>query len=200
MLPMKGKWALSILGGVVIGALGSGAWKHAMEPALLWMRDALLNVTTFGLDRYRDALYAEVALGNQEGVALSSFSLLVGLVFGLGTSPFLLLLFRRVTRGNEGGGLQSAGRRYELPVLVFGSAMCVALFLMWNHVKYVNAAVTHVRQMEAIVAPVVSSDELMIMRSQFAQIASREDYVGLTACMESVAEEAGLRVPEFSAW
>ena len=78
---MMGEWptwkkvvlgALGLLGTILIGAIGSGIWQRLGDPLYIWLRDALLTGTTFGIATLKDALYAEWPQACTSGLRLFS--------------------------------------------------------------------------------------------------------------------------------
>src|SRR5260370_37201259 len=103
------KWALAILGTILLGALGSGLWDAIFRPLLPWLGELLLNVGTLGLEQLRDGIYVEVARGTYERAGL----LIVQLVIG-GFAAFLLGIVSgagfRVLLGDRGDPRQELTR------------------------------------------------------------------------------------------
>ena len=57
---MGRKTVASILGAIVLGALGSALWD-LVKPLLGWAANAVLSVSTLGLDSLRNSIYADAA-------------------------------------------------------------------------------------------------------------------------------------------
>ena len=65
---------------------------------------------------------------------------------------------------------------------------------------YVNAAITHFNQAFAIACPYMDTQEEEARRAEFAQVASKDDYVKLLDRIEGVAAMHGDKLPAFDAW
>jgi hypothetical protein len=93
--------------------------------------------------------------------------------------------------------------RISRPIYVL--IVCVALWAPSKVVSavrtnYVNQAVTHFEQLLTIVRPHLAEGDEKQIRSQFAQIHSRNDYVSVITRLRQVAEIHGQSTPQFSVW
>jgi hypothetical protein len=68
---------LTVVGALVLGALGSGLWELLFKPLLAWITTLFLNIATLGINSLRDDLYAEIAKGIYDRSGLLGLSLLV---------------------------------------------------------------------------------------------------------------------------
>lgn len=187
--------------GVVLGAVGSGAWEWVLKPLLLSATDFGLNVATLGVHSFKNSLYKDIARGLHEESSLrlyiAVFSLLPATFLGVSTG---FLLARRMSTTGMDATLDRAIRVVVKPFFVFLIVLLVFSIVQANQLAYVNRAITHVDQLFEITDPYVRDDERMMYRSQFAQVSSSEDYAKLTTSLEQICRAKNLRVPEFSVW
>ncbi len=66
----RGRLILGAVATLLLGALGSGLWQYVFEPAVLGIRNVLLNVASLGVETFKEQLYREVAKHAFERVAL----------------------------------------------------------------------------------------------------------------------------------
>ena len=59
------KWALGILGTIILGALGSGVWQWLLGPAIHAITRWTLDVASLGMRSYKDGVYQAVAIDSQ---------------------------------------------------------------------------------------------------------------------------------------
>jgi hypothetical protein len=90
-------------------------------------------------------------------------------------------------------------------IMVYSTAILVIMMSSFltvdiTKVRYVNSAITHFKQLDAIVAPFLKDSERLEIVSSFAQIKSKEDYVAIIQRLETVAQQNGKSIPQFSVW
>jgi hypothetical protein len=190
---MKSKivWVVVTL---VLGALGSGLWELALRPALAFFGSAALDIVTLGLDSARNALYADAAHGQFERAAISMMAAGAGIVAGITT----VVLFGRSLRSRlrQSAPQEAPKRSFVLTLLlVFTTTMVLLLFY---RVAYINRAANYVDQLSQIIAPYQTERERLLVRSQFAQVVTRDEYVKLVESLRATAASHALKVPEFT--
>ncbi|WP_284336584.1 hypothetical protein [Comamonas sp. NoAH] len=190
---MKSK-AVWVVVSLILGALGSGLWELAIRPIFAFLGTAALDVVTLGLESARNSLYEEVAHGQYERATLSLISAGVGLMAGATTT----VLFRRnllhVVRGPAGE--QRRQRPFVVTLLlVFTTTM---MLLLVYRVAYVNRAANYFERLSHIVAPLQTDLQRVQVRSQFAQVTTREEFVKVIDGMRSLARANNLKVPDFT--
>jgi len=81
--------------------------------------------------------------------------------------------------------------------LVLTMSITVSDFVRFS---YVNSAISYYHQLDAVSAPFIDQSERMSLRSKFAQIKSKQDYVAIIERLQAIAKQNGQSVPEFSIW
>lgn len=66
--------------------------------------------------------------------------------------------------------------------------------------RYINTAIVHYEQSVNVIAPFVSERDLIILRSRFARVSSKEDYELLMSDIRHVGEKNGVMLAKFSTW
>jgi hypothetical protein len=95
------------------------------------------------------------------------------------------------------GRVLTAGTWVTSLLLVLTMSMVVSDFIRFS---YVNSAISYYHQLDAITAPFIDQSERVSLRSKFAQIKSKQDYVTIIQRLQSIAKENGQAVPDFSIW
>lgn len=68
------KRAISVVGVIVLGALGSGLWETVIKPSFGSMRALLLNVASIGMKALKDQTYRDISRGFTEATAVELLS------------------------------------------------------------------------------------------------------------------------------
>jgi hypothetical protein len=187
---------------VFLGAIGSGAWEWLLKPFLMGATDFGLNVATLGVRSFKDSLYKDIARGLHEESSLRLYAAVFGLLpcFILGIVTGALQARKKAKAGIATTAFDRAMDKLGMPLLVLLIFALVFSMVQANQLAYVNRSITHVHQLLAIVDPYIREDERLLFRSQFAQIASSEDYSKLTSALEAICNAKALKVPEFAVW
>lgn len=218
---------MGLLGVVILGALGSGLWQHALEPFFRF----ILRLASLGFDTYKVDVYKEIARGLHEYAshdilgAITSLwvILLLAMFFGLyELMRFVLARQSKLESDTEKTEKGEAKPETTLPetkakirergerirsakkfvyaaglLVVFLSTMELISFARHT---YINSAVTHFRQVLRIASPYLNVSEQAVIVSQFAQVKSKEDYVRIVDRLADTAETHGQNVPLFDPW
>ena len=244
----------AVLGGcaaIVVGALGNGVWQYIIEPGVQGGVSVILNIATLGVQSFKDAIYAEIAIGFHEKQSLNASTSLTFLI-AYGASALSFYLWRisrsslektvriaadidrleRAAEAVEEGGGQGLGsdqveevqsdlkatlsglrsqnsnlmaqarfaHRLTISALVFGLGLLAWAIVANARASYINSAVAHFEQSMAIVAPHALADEVLRIRSSFARIGSRDDFVAVLSEINGIAGRAGVELKPFEAW
>lgn len=73
------KVALTGLGAIVLGAIGSGVWERLLGPALSYAQHGLFNIANILSRSYSGYVYSEIAKGFHEEAALTLYGMSVSL-------------------------------------------------------------------------------------------------------------------------
>jgi hypothetical protein len=191
------KWTLGILGTILLGALGSGFWDLCLRNTFIAIGHGILTVITLGISSVRDSFYVEVAKGRTDRVGIYLMSLVflfVGVLAGR--------LARPIKVGGAPGSDMTAGqhqflRRYTLILVLLLSST----FLFRSvSITYTTGAIDHFEQSFAICLPFMSAQERDDVRSRFARIRTKNDYVSVLSILEQKARDHNIEIPKFSVW
>lgn len=190
---------------IVLGAVGSGVWEWLLKPFAMGASEVGLSIATLGVKAFKDSLYQEIALGLREESSLRLYFLFFG--FAPAAAIALVSGFfagAKAARVEPTSGKQSGLDRFLLslfkPSLFLSFLMAAFFIIQANQLAYTNRAITHFNQLLAIAGPALSEKDQLTLKSNFAQIASGEDYERLVTQLESICKEKGFKVPTFSVW
>ncbi len=216
---------LTVLGALILGALGSGVWELVFRPSGRWLGHTVLSAVSFGSTSVRDAVYREAARGFHEGSGLMLLGFFLGLI---GSAPLFLLLDalldrRRLQRDRSGTPRVSGANRQEVEAKLSQlqteidrldkrmgrllTARFVALAILavpcltvtFNGLKLTaaNDAFTFFSQSMTICRPYMTDQDARILNSRFAQIRGRSDYMMIASKLREIAESNHAVLPEY---
>lgn len=181
---MSIKSIFSVLGIIVLGALGSGLWeltKPIIGLCVSWM----LTVSTLGMDSLRDGIYADTA---NAIVRPSAFGVVVPLIAML-VSIVGILLIRSIQISS-----QSTSKFFLFSFgMLFAFATLTIVEVERN--SYVNQLAIYSLKLEVMAAPYISDVQLKQIRAKYAQIDSRATYIAQVDALRKIIEEAGQKAP-----
>jgi hypothetical protein len=219
----KGKWILGIIGTILLGAVGSGLWDVALKYAFSAIGRGILTGLSLGYGAIRDSCYLEIAKGQTDRASLwlVSFTLIplfVGLGFFMGytrsrrkpktevadaqkiQSDPSYARQRLTELEGELSTLKRSARMWEnvlvLNVIFLLSACVFRLITL----SYISSAVTNYEQSYTICLPFLSNAEGSSIRSEYAQIHNKEDYVHVLQKLGAVSASHNISLPPFKPW
>ncbi len=187
---------------VVLGAVGSGVWEWLLRPALAGSTDFLLSVGTLGMKTFKDSVYIEIARGLHEGPSLRLVSLVFSFLPGFLMGFVFFLVFAHFRAKANKGPLPALGSDRLFAAFAVAFVVFVSAFSLVQTVQlsYVNRAATHFNQLLIIAGPHLQEAERTLYRSQFAQVATREDYEAIVRSLAELCGKHSLRTPTFDVW
>jgi hypothetical protein len=116
---------------------------------------------------------------------------------GIAMGMLIFPLFKRQLRNADGDKALSAvpGKFGVALLLIF---LTTLLLLLFQRAAYINRAANYLEQLANIAAPYQTEKERLLVRSKFAQIVSRDQYVLLIRSLEELARSHGASVPRFA--
>lgn len=179
------KTILSIIGALILGALGNGLWE-LVKPLLGWGGSFLLTAATLGLDSLRDGIYAAVpnAVVRQSGSRMTSQSLGSLIAF----SAFAVMFFIKIS---VVGRLNTLG---AMLINLFG-ALTLVLIVASYRSHYVEYLALYTTKLESMAAPYLSDSELKQLRDSLVRIDSRQAYLLHVKALRKAIEAAGRDAP-----
>ena len=195
------KLILSVIGTIIIGAIGSGFWELCLHDCFNWIGRCILSGITLGITSVRDSFYEEVAKGrtNSPVIYLVSLTFLLPsffLGFFIGMRP------NRRSRNATEEPSESEVRHKRIWWVGFLGIMLLTFLLMFRYVSvsYVSGAVDNFEQTFTVCLPYLTTDERDEIRSKFAQVRTKDDYIAIMDRLKSNAVKNKLKIPNFSVW
>jgi hypothetical protein len=212
---------VTVLGALIVGALGSGLWELMFKPLLVWISSFFLNVATLGINSLRDDLYIEIAKGLYDRSGLYGAGIVTVLMATLLSIPpiglvILLPIFTRrrlrrfnlieaatIADGPPFGGLRRIFRQIRW-LTIFVSALVgievgVLLVALARQTFITNGAI-YLDQTQRIISPFISPEERIIFGSRAAQMKSKGDFEILDSEFRRIAQVNNVALPKFSAF
>lgn len=114
------KAILGVIAALIVGGLGNGVWEYVLEPAFTWSLAGILNISTLGVQAFKDDIYREIAKGFHEE---SSLSLANALYYWIGYGvAFGLFLLTRKTKDLVSSIATTSKELDDLEAIVDGHA------------------------------------------------------------------------------
>ena len=207
---------LTVTGALILGALGSGLWELLVKPLLFWVSTLFLNVATLGINSLRDGLYEEIARGNDPSglvtfnLVISGFSIFViSILFFAPLAVWQItgeiLRKRNLVRANAViSKLQLPSQRLRVlrrGLIGLGAVASLELglfFIILTRETFVANGVIYLEQSQRAIAPHLTNDERIGLRSRAAQMQSKVDFDKLNAEILKVALENKVQLLKFT--
>jgi hypothetical protein len=199
------KRLLPILGTLLLGVLGSALWEAVRNP-LTWVSSVLLSLVTLGLDSLRDSIYRDAAAQVPERAGTTILSMALGLISGVAIGSIRLRwaasrLFKdddiNTEINSQSVKLRQRSRSKSiLPWLLF--TLLATVLILGNREIYVVRASAYINQLQQIASPFISNEHAKSLRSSFAQVQTRAEYVSLVESLLSVIKNNNAHAPIFS--
>lgn len=186
-----------IIGGLLAAFLGS-VFNRITDPLLDFSSEVLLNIITFGIKKYKDQTYQEIAKNLHESI---SMELLTLIILAMCTAIFMLFVVLFLKKRFIKFGLKfkklimNREKKWVKILLFFYIVFTIALALSsLLRITFINQSVTYYNQLFNIAAPFINEDERLMMRSKFGQIQSKDNYDEIINSLLKVARQNNLQI------
>ncbi|MDN5068036.1 hypothetical protein [Aliarcobacter butzleri] len=201
---------LCILGSILIGALGSGVWEYLLKPFFSHSINFILDVSTLGMDKFKNSIYEEVSQGFSEKNSISTYSFITMIYLGF-LFTMILILFRKIKNkkinlDEEDNAPKEFNNSYQKLIKIFYilSSLSILLFMiiMVQNIKlqYINTSIIYYKQLLNIVAPYLSEQEIKIYNSKFSLIKNKEEYEKLVDELYDISYDNKLEFKKRDIW
>ena len=150
--------------------------------------NAVLQFSTY----LTDIIYQSI--GRWDGLyqyLILSSSVILGIWIGI---LFLPIMIRRVQKNQNNDEIQR--RNKWIRIIIFEAVLIGYILLVSIILLYKYNVTVFFEQSLNIVTPYISEHETQLMRSDFSQIESRNDFSKIVLRMEGIAEKNKLRLPK----
>ena len=89
------KWALGVVGTLLLSALGSGVWQSLLGPAIHASSRWVLDLASLGLTSYKNGVYEQIAADNQSRATVETLyltTMIYALLVIVGTQGLFIFL------------------------------------------------------------------------------------------------------------
>jgi len=165
------KWQWIILM-VILGAFGSGLWFYIIHPLFRYSSDVILKIITFGFSSFEKNIYMEIAKGYHEATILEILGLFTGFIVGVVFSSILIFI-KDLTKKTI--YLPNIPKKQFLVILFL---VFVSIFMLFSCFRssYINDKITYYEQLYDTISPHIDEENRIMIKSEFAQIRTKEDY------------------------
>lgn len=192
-----------VLGMILLGAIGSGAWDRLLNPLFNSIFRFSIFIYTLGFKSFSNSMYQEVAKGFHELISLKILYYILGAFLGIATSPLIIIIYRSIQKKiHPRYKPKLALKTFVLNIVfpLYTILIATVIFISLSASFYVNNAITYFNQCLAICSPYMSNEAVLVFKSKFAQINSKEAYVDLIHELKSIADSNNLSMPYFEVW
>ncbi len=223
------KLIFGVLITVFLGAIGSGVWEYILNPFLSHGSKLVLELSTLGVESFKDGMYQEVAKGFHEKSSVS----LLSRFYELFSYCLLILALYVVSSGKKSvekkwnlieriRSMDNPENKEDLDaetlenramqinaekvlkqayfLLCFSVFLLIMQYVMSISESYINNAITHYYQSKRIILPYISEFESATLDSKFSSINSSKDYKSVIGEIENIAEREEISLPRFELW
>lgn len=198
----------SLLGLLLIGAIGSGLWEIFLKDLLYNIGNIFVDGISFFYSDYVNSLYENVG---KDG---SVFAILPGLVlitliigFPLLVLTFLIFIYRKTIKKGDEINIEVKTPKLISYILKSRKALIAIAILMsiYNSITYTNLFIREVTTLRArnyiertseIIRPNMTEEEFLKLRSKYRQIDNKEKFENTLSQIISYAERDSIVLPE----
>ncbi len=215
MITLTKKRVLSVVGTILLGAIGSGLWNIAIDPFFSLIGRNIIYFGSFGFNIVRNLFYMDIAKGHhdQSSLLILATMLFVG-SFLLGNNfPFKKRTEKQINEYRNKIISKELGKNIKLDDIeylevlerftlkfkfkvylfyIFFFSMFVFKFITNS---YTNKTITDFNQSFLICKPYMETGEENTIMSKFYQIQSKEDLEVIIKRLNEIAEENNLKLP-----
>lgn len=193
------RWIPTVIGTIILGAVGSGVWDTLVKPSVPKIGEYALYILTFGIDSLRDGIYQQIAKGGTEHAGLYLLSSFSGILFG-GTASilFMFVVVKNSKKESLRQSMDKATGRKGYPLVIFMGAMLIIFAINSTKTIYIVTAGNHITQMQHIAGPYISKEQRVYVRSQVARMASKKDYDSINDYLGGVLKQQKIDAPPFT--
>jgi hypothetical protein len=195
---------------LLLGALGSGLWSIAGEPALHWFVSAFIALAQ-GINKgYYNLLHLDIGKGFHEEngrLFLETLSILAAF-FYLFLPLVIYISYKRVNciEGNdiEEDNLTSTSKITKININIF-LILSIILSLLFTPVyisriiisNYNNKAIVFTERSIEILSPVLTHQEYLKLRADYRLVSGAEGFYIVYDYLQTTAKQHSIRLPEF---
>lgn len=187
------KWSWGIIGGIFLGALGSGLWEKILSPTLLWLFEKASYLLNSISSNYMDSIYNEASNGFHEYYSFHEY-----LGFWEIVIFFYIYLLYILTKSNTKtlSKIVASINIIRLRKIFISLSIFVIMLSVFNISRtiYINNIITKTLSNIEIVSAVIEDKEYKMLKSKFHSMMNENDYLQLQKKITEIAEKHNLRL------
>lgn len=187
------------------------------NPLISSGRDLILDISSFGLEKFKNDTYRQIAKGFHESFSLQTH-LIINFILVSGVALLFIEVFRlffklqKLTQDKKSGiappqlSIDELNKKNERRAkkVYLGAAMLaitvILFFIKYGEDSYINKAVTYYNQVLNIALPHLDSKKEKEIRAAFSSISNRDDYAKIIEELRDIATKNGRKLPDFDIW
>lgn len=203
-------WLVGIIGVLIIGGLGNGVWEYILKPLFSFSIDLILNLSTLGIESFKDTVYQSIAEGFSEKNSIQAYGLVTMLYVWLSMIVFTFLLkkYKNSTKKENHNTNESKislnrdlGMKKRLYILSFLTFILFIITFIENiQLRYINNSIVYYNQLINITTPYISEQEVKNFNSKFSLIKNKTDYEKIINDLHLILEKNNLELKKRNIW
>jgi len=183
------KWALGILGTILLGAIGSGVWEWILADLFSWLGNSFISIASTFSKVYVDSLYKDI----WKGAEYSYLREIYVITFVIYLMLPLIILRIRIRKPNKKTDTNNkAQKKFILGVLI--AALIFTLTIkIWETNYTVDTAKTLIANI-SILAPNIDPEEIKILKSEFNMVKDREAVHSLKDKIDKLSNDNQIKI------
>ena len=200
----------NVAGVIILGAIGSGIWSLAGEPALQWCVDIFISSAQRINDGYYDQLHQNIGKGLHESNAVF-FRVLFSATLAMAVLilPFMALKIHRRAINIESGKLGTDGSELSISsekrrakyFFIFTTIYALVAFpFMVSRIitqTYNNDAIVFVERSIDILSPSLTRQEILQLRASYRLVSDASSFYELHDEIIDYGKTKSLEIPSF---
>lgn len=199
----------TILGTILLGAIGSGIWDWVLADALSYVGIAVLRLFSAVFSGYLNSLYKEVGQGPMYPMLLSLFimSFMLIVIFPAGAIMVVNKKINKLAKQkcepddkpkSVDEKLEKATKLFKFGLLpTYGILLVFVTLQIWQ-VLYSNSASSFVERSIDILSPYISETERIVLISEYRSISNSDDFYKIENKLNDLALKNAIKLPKFS--
>ena len=200
-LTNKKKWFLGIAFTMIMGGISNGMWEIILKPIFNVTSEFGLNLISFGISKFKDAIYVEIAKNLHESIGLEILEWIVAFYLSVVSVLAIATLLKKRIVGiihihSENEGATKEQKKLYLKIFIIFYTIFVMSFLTVSltRTKYINKSIGNYNQLFIIVRPYIKDTDMSLIKSRFAKVTSENDYKEIIQELVNIAKNNNLDV------
>jgi hypothetical protein len=191
-----------VLGTIFVGALGSGLWELFLSDLFFWFGNFVIEIASLLSEEFKNGLYDKVSNGSMVAFLRVPVVISIGLIVAF---PFALLFSSvlakyadsiKVKRTSPDQAISKKEVKHNFRIALAALMLFFYVFVIFQSL-YMTSAANFVEKSLDIVAPHITENEYLKLRSQFRSVKSAQDFYNLYDALKIIEKTSNVELPEF---